>query len=278
MRIKVIVFALIFASAAQAQDKSVPLPKPLYHFPGLPDEPTQAEGDRPTLGPIGQLFVSPAGEPFRAPPDRPYPIATWFAQADANHDGKVDRPEFSDDFDRFFGLLDVDHDNAIDPTEIARYERELVPEVGLPGGINGQGGSGGPGFSSPGRRLTQGGTPQPTLALIDGTPGQSGPPSGGPPPGADGPPRPPGGREPIFGAGVFGIINNPEPVASMDINLDGRITRAEMNAASYRRFALLDSEGRGFLTLNDLPRTLAQSRGLGKKRRKPKRGGDFPDF
>src|SRR6185312_9663402 len=29
-----------------------------------------------------QLFISPAGQPFRAKPGEPYPVAQWFAQAD----------------------------------------------------------------------------------------------------------------------------------------------------------------------------------------------------
>ena len=43
-----------------------------------------ADGDS---RPRGALFVSPSGEPFRSRPGEPYPVAVWFAQADADHDG-----------------------------------------------------------------------------------------------------------------------------------------------------------------------------------------------
>ena len=56
------------------------------------------------------LFISPMGEPFRAPISQPYPSATWFAGADANHDGVLSREEFRADALRFFKLLDVTKD------------------------------------------------------------------------------------------------------------------------------------------------------------------------
>ncbi|MEI9891976.1 MAG: EF-hand domain-containing protein, partial [Caulobacteraceae bacterium] len=48
------------------------------------------------------LFVSPAGEPFRAGPGEPYPVAVWFRLADADGDGKLTRDEFVADAARFF--------------------------------------------------------------------------------------------------------------------------------------------------------------------------------
>ena len=36
-----------------------------------------------------QVFIAPSGKPFRAPLGQAYPIATWFAEADRNHDGKI---------------------------------------------------------------------------------------------------------------------------------------------------------------------------------------------
>jgi hypothetical protein len=56
-----------------------------------------------------QVFISPAGEPFRAPPDQPYPVANWFQLADRNHNGRVDRQEFVLDFERYFAVLDRSH-------------------------------------------------------------------------------------------------------------------------------------------------------------------------
>ncbi|RZJ79692.1 MAG: hypothetical protein EON88_32750, partial [Brevundimonas sp.] len=42
-------------------------------------------GGPPPMGP--QIFVSPFGEPFKSQPGEPYPVAAWFAGADANGDG-----------------------------------------------------------------------------------------------------------------------------------------------------------------------------------------------
>ena len=76
-----------------------------------------------------QLFLSPMGEPFRAGPNDPYPSALWFAQADADHDGKLSRAEMLADADRFFGKLDKDHDGEITPDENRVYEDQIAPEI-----------------------------------------------------------------------------------------------------------------------------------------------------
>jgi hypothetical protein len=63
------------------------------------------------------------------------------------------------------------------------------------------------------------------------------------------------------GAGVYGLLNEPEPVAAADTQFNSRITPEEFRAAADRRFAVLDSKGLGYLTLetassNTLVRTL----------------------
>lgn len=83
-------------------------------------------GPRP---PQVQLFVSPSGQPFRAPPGHPYPVADWFAEADADHDGRLTLDEFRADADRWFKALDVNGDGLIDMPEVTRWEEQLVPEV-----------------------------------------------------------------------------------------------------------------------------------------------------
>ena len=83
-------------------------------------------------GPRGggqQLFISPAGEPFRAPPGAPYPVAAWFAGADANHDGALTRDEFVADALRFFTVVDADKDGVIDGFEVSAYEQRIAPEI-----------------------------------------------------------------------------------------------------------------------------------------------------
>lgn len=88
------------------------------------DEP----GDGPP-GPRTQLFISPAGEPFRAPGDQPYPVGKWFAQADANQDGRLTRDEFRADADSWFKALDADGDGQVSMPEVTRWEEQLVPEI-----------------------------------------------------------------------------------------------------------------------------------------------------
>ena len=44
----------------------------------------------------------------------------------------------------------------------------------------------------------------------------------------------------------------------MDVNLNGHITRDEALDAANQRYDLLDTEHRGYLTLDDLPATFAQ--------------------
>jgi hypothetical protein len=79
--------------------------------------------------PRAQLFVSPAGQPFRAAPGQPYPVGAWFAQADADHDGRLTRDEFRADADAWFKVVDADANGQIGMIESTRWEEELVPEI-----------------------------------------------------------------------------------------------------------------------------------------------------
>ncbi|WP_207796718.1 hypothetical protein [Sphingomonas oleivorans] len=65
-----------------------------------------------------------------------------------------------------------------------------------------------------------------------------------------------------MGAGRWAWLNIPEPVSSTDADLDRAISLAEYLNAARRRFTLLDQGGRGWLALDDLPRTPAQERAL----------------
>lgn len=79
--------------------------------------------------PRAQLFLSPAGQPFRAPPGQPYPAAAWFAQADADHDGRLTRDEFRADAEAWFEVVDEDGNGQLGMIEARRWEEELVPEM-----------------------------------------------------------------------------------------------------------------------------------------------------
>ena len=76
---------------------------------------------------VGRAFISPMGEPFFVHGQGDKPLADWFAQADSNRDGSLSAAEMQADADRFFALLDSDHDGEIGPDEITRYEQVIAP-------------------------------------------------------------------------------------------------------------------------------------------------------
>lgn len=164
--------------------------------------------------PGGGLFISPDGEPFRQGDGR----AAWFEGADANHDGALSLAEFRADAMRFFKVLDANGDGMIDGHENQLYETKIAPEI---------------------TRMSFG----------------AGPPRGG----AGGPPRGDGkrpksapiGRE---GAARFSMLNEPQPVRGADVNLDYRITPEEWAKTAGKRFAILDKDDDGRLTLDTLPK------------------------
>ena len=192
------------------------------------------EGGPAPMSNLPQLFISPAGEPFRAPPGAPYPIADWFAGADANHDGALSRDEFVADAVRFFGVVDADHNGVIDGFEVANYEQRIAPEI-----IGG---------AAPGsmRRGPRGlGAGQDDSGPVDGDMAPS-------------VRRRPQGTNVLQGASLFGLIAEPEPVMAADGDFDRRITRDEAIKAARTRFALLDTDKDGLLKLAELPKTPIQ--------------------
>jgi hypothetical protein len=218
---------------------------------GQPGPPPSGHGEgpgHPPGGPGMQVFLSPAGEPFRAPRDEPYPVAAWFAAADTDHDGALTLAEFTADFARFFERLDADRNGVVDGFEVADYENKIAPEV-LPHMALANEEGGREGMGPPGGAERRGG----------------GPPGGGPPGGGRG-----GGmggmggghvrRGPagVDGAGAYGILNLPEPVSGADQDFDGKVTRDEWLAAAKARFRMLDKNGDGRVTLAELPLTRVQ--------------------
>lgn len=192
---------------------------------GGPGGPPGEGGPGPGRGP--QLFISPAGEPFRAPPGSPYPIATWFEGADANHDGALSRDEFVADSLRFFAVVDADHNGVIDGFEVSAYENRIAPEIvggAAPGAT--RRGPMGQGPEGDDDSLVQRHRPQGTNVLQ--------------------------------GASLYGLIAEPEPVMAQDANFDRRITKDEATKAAKTRFALLDTDKDGLLKLAELPKTPAQ--------------------
>ena len=181
-----------------------------------------------------QTFIAPSGEPFRVPSGEPYPIAKWFAAADKNGDGKLDYAEFDADFMRFFEELDVDDDGAVDGIERSRYENEVVPEtLGSSWTIESR-------REETEEKVDFGSADDQGASTVKRE-------------------KPRYGTHPI-GAAQFDLLGIPEPVAAMDTELRGRITRRVAQEASRLRFGLLDGQHRGYLTLDELPPTYAEGR------------------
>jgi hypothetical protein len=171
----------------------------------------------PAPRPPPRLFLSPSGEPFRLSPATPDPLRAWFDQADANHDGVIDRAEFRADAARFFKVLDTNGDGVIDGFEASAYEAKIVPELG---------------------QAAEGRYP----AEPDSAAGH------GEKPHAAAGRRPKGPARRAIGQ----LIGEPEPVTGADYALDGRITLAEWMRATDQRFELLDAGATGRLTLEAL--------------------------
>ncbi len=182
-------------------------------------------------------FISPAGKPYRSQPGQPYPVAIWFAAADIDHDGRLTPEEFRKDAEEFFHELDTNHDGVIDGFEVQDYEQKVAPEI-LP---NIEGLAAGEGMD---------------LTLGHRGDRQNGPEIGGNRANRNG--RVVASDRRPQGAGVFGLLNEPEPVAATDTSFNGKITLQEFEAAADRRFAILDTKRLGYLTLADLPKTPAQ--------------------
>ncbi|MBC6981847.1 hypothetical protein [Caulobacter sp. 17J80-11] len=191
-------------------------------------------GDRPARP---QLFVSPWGQPYRAPSGAAYPVQAWFAETDADHDGRITRVEFVAGADRFFDVLDTRKDGLIRGDEVSVYEETIVPEMlprvaagpgpepGFPGGPGGMGGhrkGGGMGgdFKKGGKGHRGGG---------------------------------------YQGVAPYALLNEPHPVRGADADLSQSVTRDEFKAAASRRFAMLDTDQDGALTAAELPLTPIQS-------------------
>ena len=197
------------------------------------------------------VFISPAGEPFRGRITDPYASLKWFLGADRNGDGKIDREEFRADFAAFFARLDLNHDGVISSYELSVYEHRVAPEIigvlyharntrraphdGAKLYLAQFGGGGGPG----------GGVGQ--MTQID--PGGGSPDTSTPKEKLD---------ESHTGASFYSFFDVPEPVASADFNFNGLITRANFMRLAEIRFNALDTARRGYLTLETLPATGAQ--------------------
>ncbi|MGQ0660965.1 EF-hand domain-containing protein, partial [Sphingosinicella sp.] len=175
----------------------------------------------------GRLFVSPSGEVFRSG-EGARPLQAWFALADADHDGAITYAELRADFARAFAGFDTDGDGEIEPADVARYETEILPEMGRFGFRPGGGAGFGPAMRR-GRldRDRRGGG---GMRRRDG-----------------------GGHWAMMaGAARFGLLPITHPIMDADADFNRGVTRAEFDAAAGRRFNQLNATGSGRLTLEDL--------------------------
>jgi hypothetical protein len=185
---------------------------------------------------VPNTFISPCGQPFRAPLGAPYPVADWFKAADKNADGQLDHAEFVADAAAFFTVLDANNDGVLSRHEVTLYEQRIAPEI-LGARIR---------TSALGARLW--------LAQLE-RPGPIDP--GGDQPSDDGDKKLPL-DESAQGAAPYTLLGEPEPVLAADLDLNGVITRKNFLKLADMHFQTLDTGGRGYLTLATLPKTQVQ--------------------
>jgi len=172
--------------------------------------------------PFARLYIAPMGEPIRTD-GRTDPMALWFAQADANHDGRLTLAELQADADRFFTTLDVDRSGEIDPQEMADYENKVAPEIKLYQPDQ---------DPHPRDRRQKHDAKQAAKQRSD--------------------------YVAPYGAGLYASLNIPEPVVSADLDLNRGVSRAELATTAANRFPALDILGRGYLTYDILGKSPAQ--------------------
>ena len=197
---------------------------------------------------LPNVFISPAGKPFRALPGAPYPVVDWFKEADKNGDGKLDHAEFMADAVAFFKVLDANQSGLLDPYDIQVYERRIAPEI-------------------IGARVKVGAL-APRLWLAQYGPGTDVPVTGGDEASPDAPPKPKTLDETLQGASPYSLLPIPEPVTAGGIDARGVVTKAAYLAQANRNFTALDEDEVGYLTLASLPLTKVQTLLGGKKPRR----------
>jgi hypothetical protein len=188
--------------------------------PGSPDRFGRHDPDADPFDRRLRLFISPSGEPFRAEPGGPRPLPAWFARADRNGDGGLDRAEFRADAEAFFTRLDADRDGVVDGFEVSAYETEVVPEI-LPDHLA---------LRRRPRAGDQTGEPIRLQTEARGGRGDF------------------GGIN-LDGALPFGLLGEPHPIMAADADISRSVTRAEFTAITDERFTRLDTAGAGVLRL-----------------------------
>ncbi|MFT3729376.1 MAG: EF-hand domain-containing protein [Terricaulis sp.] len=183
------------------------------------------------------LFMSPMGQPFRASATETGE-QKWFAQADADHDGKISLAEFVADADAALAHADANGDGSVTSAESTALWRAEAPEVLDenvsyappldPNAVQDASRSGHHTSSSSSSNTGANG------ALV--TPRVT---------------RRQGGPRPV-GAQAFGLLGDAEPIMSCDTNFDRRIEKTEFEQCAARRFVELDANRDGFFTPDEV--------------------------
>ena len=177
--------------------------------------------------------MSPMGEPVFGQTRGEDGLVAWFRQADRNHDGVLTVDEMVADADRFFQILDSDHNGEIGPDEIAHYETVIAPKLGARWIASSDEGGDQQASGSDWKKLHG--------KSRHGGGGHRG---GGADSGFGGDDEAAGGR--------YGLLAIPEPVASADADFNRGVSAEEFRNAARQRFELLDVDHTGRLTLPEL--------------------------
>ncbi|NWG52364.1 MAG: hypothetical protein HXY28_01455 [Hydrogenophilaceae bacterium] len=171
--------------------------------------------------PLRGYFITPNGEPLAFGPGESA-VARWFAAADADGDAAVTLPEYHADAERFFAAIDADSDGLATAPEVSALRARLAPQLEAmlaylpaPGGRRPQG-----------ERLPRWTPEQGFIAARRGSQ--------------------------VELLTVVTLLNEREPVLASDADFNRRVSRAEFAAAGAERFALLDADRSGALTLPEL--------------------------
>ena len=185
-----------------------------------------AAGAQPAPAATGSdLFISPMGEPFRGE-SAAGQLRAWFNGADTDRNGALSLAEMRADADRYYLVLNLNRDREIDPTELRAYE-QAVPEIRV--------GMGGYGITS-GNAKANRSRLSPEYSKAAGTV------------------LVPLDRDTSRqGAGRFGVLATPNPVASTDLNFNRGISAEEFARAARDRFVLLDANRDGSIRFEELP-------------------------
>jgi Ca2+-binding EF-hand superfamily protein len=169
------------------------------------------------------------GEPIRARAPNEDTLARWFNEVDRNRDGFLTPDELVADAERYFELLDANHDGQIDPDELVHYEWTIAPEIQVNSRFR--------------RARAPGEAPPKAEAENSGESARAGREA------RDRRSQKDGG---VQGAARYALLNMPEPVAAADADFNRSITLQEFRQAARDRFALLDKQHQGRLTLPEL--------------------------